>query len=249
MAALARTWAGQCAIDRLDFDLARTLLESALAEHRRLGNVHDAGTTLRSLGQLNLNVGRFDEALRTSDESARIFRALHDPNCGARTALVCGETLHAMGRHAQALRHAEEAASVAARLGFHQSRASAMWLAGRSHEGEGHRQAARQAYFDGLRELAQSTSPGGLPGLLEASGGLHPNAQAAPRLLGLAAALREAWNTPVFPAERADVERWRAAVRLAHDAAVFDRQFAAGRALRREEAIAEALALEASPPA
>jgi tetratricopeptide (TPR) repeat protein len=219
-------------------------LDNALAEHRRLGNVHDAGTTLRSIAQLDLNSGRLDEALRASDESAGIFRALHDPNCGARTALVSSEVLHAMGKHALALSHAEDAAAVAARLGFHHNRAAAMWLAGRSHEASGEREAARRAYFEGLRELAQSTSRASLPGLLEASAGLHADAPAAPRLLGVAAALREAWNTPDFPSERADAERWRAAVRLAHDGAVFDRQFAAGRTLRAEDAIAEALTLQ-----
>ena len=246
MAALSRSWAGQCAIERLDFDGARPLLESVLAEHRRLGNVHDAGMTLRSLGQLNLNSGRFDEALRAGDESARIFRSLHDRNCGSRTALLRGETLHAMGKHALARGQAEEAAVVAADLGFHESRAAAMWLAGRSHEAEGNRNAARRVYFEGLREIAQSTSRAGLPRLLEAIGGLHPNAPAAPRLLGLAAALLELSNTPVFPAERADVERWRAAVRAAHDPLDFDRLFAAGRASHHDDALAEALVLEAS---
>ena len=244
MAAEARTWAGQCAIERLDYDRARTLLEHALAEHRRLGNVHDAGTTLRALGQLDLNVGRFEEALREGDESARIFRTLHDPNCGARTALVCAGALHATGEHALALIQAEEAGAVSARLGFHENAAAAKWLAGRSHEAKGDRGAARRAYFEGLRESAQSTSRAGLPRLLEAVGGLHANAPVAPRLLGLAAALLESSNTPVFPAERADVERWRAAVRAAHDPLVFDRLFTEGRTSRHEDAIAEALALE-----
>jgi hypothetical protein len=121
-----------------------------------------------------------------------------------------------------------------------------MWLAGRSHEAKGDRDAARRAYFEGLREIAQSTSRAGLPRLLEAIGGLHPNAPAAPRLLGLAAALLESSNTPVFPAECADVLRWRAAVRAAHDPLVFDRLFTAGRTRRHEDAIAEALALEVS---
>src|SRR5439155_4901633 len=106
MAALARTCAGQCAVDRNDFDGARALLESALQEHRRLGNVHDAATTLRSLGRLELNVGRLTEARHASEESATIFRALQDPNCAARATLVVAAVLHALGDDTLALRHA-----------------------------------------------------------------------------------------------------------------------------------------------
>jgi tetratricopeptide (TPR) repeat protein len=243
MAAMARTWAGQCAIDRLDFDSARILLEAALAEHRRLGNVHEEATTLRSIGQLDLNTGRLADARRASEESSRMFRALHDLNCGALTTSVLAEVLHASGDHALSLRHANEAANVAAKLGFHHSRAGAMWLAGRNLEANGNPKAARDAYFEGLREVMQATQRAHLPGLLEAIAGMHPDAAAAPRLLGAAAAMREARGSAVFPSEHADVDRWHASVRAGH-ASAFEREFESGRAITCDDAVAVTLSFE-----
>ena len=243
MQALARTWAGQCAVDRFAFDEARTLLDEALAEHRRLGNVHDAGTTLRALAKLDLNAGDLAAALRASEESVTIFRALHDPNCGARSTLVQSEVLHAMGDYRLALRHAEESAAVEAQLGFHHNRAGALWLAGRSHEAQGDSRAARDAYFEGLREVMQATQRAQLPFLLEAIAGTHPDADAAPRLLGAASAMREARGAAVFPSERADVERWHVSVRAAHDAQ-FEHEFEVGRTMTHDDAIAAALLLD-----
>jgi tetratricopeptide (TPR) repeat protein len=243
MQALARTWAGQCAVDRFAFDEARTLLNEALAEHRRLGNVHDAGTTLRALAKLDLNAGDLAAALRASEESATILRALHDPNCGARSTLVQSEVLHAMGNQPLALRHAEDSAAVQAQLGFHHNRAGALWLTGRSYEAGGDRAAATRGYFEGLREVVQALQDTFLPGLLEAIAGTHPEASVAPRLLGAAAAMREACGAAVFPSERADVDRWRASVRAAHEA-TFEREYESGRAMTRDDAAAAALALE-----
>ena len=245
MAAMARSWAGQIAIERLDFAAARRLLEQALADHLRLGNRHEAGTTLRSLAQLDLNQGRFSQALRGSEESASIFRALHDPNCCSRSTAVRAEVLHAMGDHTAALRDAQEVAAVAERLGFHHSRAGALWLAGRSHEALRDRRAARETYLEGLRALARGADDVALPGLLQAIAGTHPDAAEAPGLIGAAAALREARHAPPLPSERADVDRWLAAVRAAHGTA-FEHETAAGKTMARERAIELALALARS---
>jgi hypothetical protein len=89
----------------------------------------------------------------------------------------------------------------------------------------------------------QTTQRAQLPGLLEAIAGVHPDDDAAPRLLGAAAAMREARGTAVFPSERADADRWHASVRAAHDVA-FQHEFESGRAMTCDEAVAVALSLE-----
>jgi hypothetical protein len=172
-----------------------------------------------------------------------MFRALHDLNCGALSSSVIAEVFHASGDHALSLRHANDAANVAAKLGFHHSRAGALWLAGRSHEARGEPRAARDNYFEGLREVMQTTQRAQLPGLLEAIAGVHPGAAVAPRLLGAAAVMREARRAAVFPSERADVDRWHALVRTAHGPA-FEREFEAGRVMTSDDAVAVALSLE-----
>ena len=243
MAALARTWAGRCASERLDFTVGRSLLEDALAAHRRFGNVHDAATTLCALGRLDLNVGHLDDALDASQQSADIFRALHDRNCGSHSALVIAEVLYAKGDHPRAIGLAEESVAIEATLGFHHFDPWALWLVGRCHEAQGNPDAARNAYFEGLHAVVKANQVTNLPCLFEAIAGMHPDASIAPALLGFATALREARYAPPMPSERADVERWTKAVRAARRDA-FERDFAVGRSMGKDDAIARALALE-----
>jgi hypothetical protein len=76
---------------------------------------------------------------------------------------------------------------------------------------------------------------------------MYPDAPVAPQLLGSAAALRERWNVPVFPSERAEHEKRHADVRARLPDADFDRAFAVGRSLTRDDVIRSALALQQSP--
>ncbi|MBF6592054.1 MAG: hypothetical protein IVW57_16215 [Ktedonobacterales bacterium] len=66
----------------------------------------------------------------------------------------------------------------------------------------------------------------------------------AARLLGTAAVLREELGTPQPAGERADVDRAVAAARAALGEEAWAAAFAAGQALTRERAIAEALSTE-----
>ena len=236
-------YAGQCALEQLDFAAARRLLDDALVQHRRIGNVHDAATTLGLLGQLALNEHRLDEACALSSESLRIFRALHDPKCGAYTAMAHATVLCAMGDGAAALPHAESAAASYRELGFPLPLARALCTVGCIHATLGQGDAARRALFSGLIEQQRAHRDTPLPELLEAIAGLHPDAPAAPQLLGSAAALREQLNVPLLPAARAQRERRHAEVRARHPDAAFERAFALGRALTRDETIRSALAL------
>jgi tetratricopeptide (TPR) repeat protein len=243
---LAIQQAGQCALQQLDFTAARQLLDDALIRHRRLGNAHDEATTLRLLGQLALSEHRLDEAHAQSAESLRIFRALHDRNCAADSAAAHAMVLCATGDAAGALNHAESAAATYRELGFPHSLAGTLRIISRVHVALGDVDAARRALFDGLVEQRRANRDHALPKLLEAVAGMYPDAPIAPQLLGKSAALREQWNVPVFPAERAEYETWHTAVRAKHIDPDFDRAFAAGRVLTRDDAIRSALALRQS---
>ena len=241
---LAIQHAGECALEQLDFTAARQLLEDALAQHRRFGNVHDAATTVGLLGHLALNEHRLDEARSQSEESLRVFRALHDLHCGAHAAEIHATVLCAMGETAAALRHAESAVAAYRDLGFAHSLAGSLWILGRIHSVRGDNDAARRVLFDGLVAQQRTNRDTALPGLLEAIAGMYPEASVAPQLLGSAAALRERWRVPIFPSERTEHEGRHASVRARRPVTEFDRAFAVGRALTRDDAIQSALALQ-----
>ena len=237
---------GRCALEQLDFASARRLLDDALVQHRRIGNHHDAAATLGLLGQLALNEQRLDEARALTSESLRAFRSLHDPKCGAREAVLHASVLHAMGDAAQALPHAQSAADAYRELGFPVYRARALCTLGCIQAALGDGDAARRALFDGLGEQQRATRDTGLPDLLEMIAATHAADPVAPRLLGAAAALRERSNIPLLPSDRVQHESRHADVRAKHPEASFDRAFALGSALTRDDAIQAALALRQS---
>jgi hypothetical protein len=219
------------------------LLDDALLQHRRLGNIHDAAATLRMLAHLALNEQRLDEASAQSTESLGIFRALHDPNCAARSARIHAQVLCAAGDPAGALGHAQ---SAAATFREHVSRvelAGALHIVGCIHAEFGDRQAARRALLDAIDAQGGMAFDRGLSRLLEAIAGMHPEAPVAPALLGSASAMREHWKLSMLPAERTEHDRCHAAVRAAYDGGNFERALSTGRALTRDEAIQNARAL------
>jgi hypothetical protein len=78
----------------------------------------------------------------------------------------------------------------------------------------------------------------GLAGVAATAGG----AARAARLLGAADALRQAIGAPLPVAYQTDVDRYLARARAALDPAAFSAAWTAGRALRPDDAITEALA-------
>ena len=242
----ATQYAGECALEQLDFPAARRLLDDALIQHRRVGNVHDAARTLGLLAQLALSEQRLDEARALSSESLRIFRALHDPKCSARQAIVHANVLGARGDVAEALPYAESAAVTYRQLGFSLPLAQALCTVGCIHARLGQGHTARRALFDGLFEQQRAKRDTALPELLEAIAAMDPDTLVAAQLLGAASALREQPNIALLPAERAESERRHADVRARHPEEAFDRAFAFGRALTRDDAVQAALALRQS---
>jgi predicted ATPase/DNA-binding winged helix-turn-helix (wHTH) protein len=237
--------AGQCALEQLDFSAARRMLEDALVQHRRTGNAHDAAQTLSLLSRLALNERRLDEARALSLESLGILRSLHDPKCSANGARHLATVLRAQGDEAAALPHAEFAAATYGELGLPMQLSRALCALGCVHAALGQGEAARRALFSGLVEQQQAERDTYLPELLEAVAAAHADEPVAAQLLGSAAAVRERLNVPLLPIDREERERRHADVRARLPDAEFERAFAAGRALTRDEAIRSALALRA----
>jgi predicted ATPase/DNA-binding winged helix-turn-helix (wHTH) protein len=236
-------YAGQCAFNLLDFAMARRLLEDALVQLRRIGQVHEAADALLQLGQLAFNENRLDEALAMTAESLHTFRTLHDPKCEARTSVIHANVLRSSGDGAAALILAEAAAAAYGEMGLPLQAARALCAVGCIHDTMGQGDAARHALFSGLVEQQRADRDTALPELLEAIAGLHPAAPGAAQLLGSAAAVRERLNVPLLPSERAERERRHADVRARQPGAEFNCAFETGRALARDDAIRSALTL------
>jgi predicted ATPase/DNA-binding winged helix-turn-helix (wHTH) protein len=236
-------YAGQCAFNLLDFTMARRLLEDALVQLRRLGQVHESADALLQLGQLAFNENRLDEALAMTAESLRTFRALHDPKCEARTSVIHANVLRASGDGAGALTLAESAAATYSEMGFPLQAARALCAVGCIHDTMGQGDGARHALFSGLVEQQRADRDTALPELLEAIAGLYPDAPGAAQLLGNAAAVRERLNVPLLPSERVERERRHADVRARQPLAEFACAFETGRTLTRDDVIRSALAL------
>src|SRR5262249_54727226 len=149
-APLAMLFAGESAFERLDFVVARKMLDDSLIQHRRMGNIHDAAQALRSLARLALNEGRLEEAAASCAESLRIFRSLHDPNCSGASASVQAEILFTAGDAAGALREAESAASLFRGYPSARRLVDTLQLMGRFHAALGDEAAARRALSDAL---------------------------------------------------------------------------------------------------
>jgi predicted ATPase/class 3 adenylate cyclase len=243
-APLARVYAGGCALEQLDFTNAHRLLDTALIEHRRMGNVHDAATTLRSLAELALNEKRLEDARMLGAESVRMFHEIHDPNCGARSATVQASVLCAIGEAKEALAHAESVVETYRRTGASKPMlAAGLRALVRVHAAVGDENATRKALVEALEAHRVLDRNRSLPGLLETAARMEQESEAAPKLLGSAKAMRERWCAAVPPAESDEHARCHAAVRAAWDAPEFERLFAAGHALDRDAAIETALAL------
>jgi predicted ATPase/class 3 adenylate cyclase len=243
-APLALVYAGGCALEQLDFTAAHHLLDAALIQHRRMGNVHDAATTLRSLSELALNEGQLNEARALCDESLRMFRAIHDPNCGARSAAVQCAVLCASGEATGALSLAESVVATYRRTGASRPMlAAGLRALARAQAAIGSVDASRKALAEALGVQRSMDLNRALPGMLESAASMRPDSEAAPILLGSAAALRERLRAPVLPVDAEEHGRCHAVVRTARSDADFERLFAAGRALDQSAAIDAALVL------
>jgi hypothetical protein len=173
-----------------------------------------------------------------------MFRAIHDPNCGARSAAVQCAVLCASGEANVALTLAESVVATCRRTGASQPMLSGGLRAlARAHAAMGNVVAGQKALAEALGVQRSMDLNRALPGMLESAAGMRPDTEAAPILLGSAAALRERLRAPVLPVDAEEHERCLAAVRTARSDPEFERLFVAGRALDQNAAIDAALVL------
>ena len=258
-AAFALQGLGVQAVLETEYKRATVLYEEALARFRAIDDAWGIGGTLMNLGCLVGDAGDGERGEELLTKSLAPLRQAGDPDRLARALVNLAEHANDRGDDARAQRLLGESLALLRPLGQREVIAYALGILGAL---SGRRGDTTQA----IAELAESLR------LCHEIGARHWTAQTmermaavavsddraalAARLLGAAAALREATGRRLPPAERAGVEATTAAARRAAGKAVFAAAVAEGRA-QPETVISEAIAAvtsaaqtveEASPP-
>ncbi len=249
--AKALSGAGFLAWNRGEYATATRLSQQALALQRELGDAWGMGLSFMNLGFAAGYQGDLASAYDLHRQSYLLWRQTGDP-------WAIAQALQNMGDFARYRGQLEKAgllymASLALQqragdaFGMALSLAELGLVARDQHDYE--RAAARAV--ESLRLLREQGSTYYVPDCLEllaAVASAQGQPERAARLFGAAEALRQEIGAPVPPPERAAHASRVSAARAGCDAAAFAAAWAAGRAMRLEEAITYALLAEPAPP-
>jgi predicted ATPase/Tfp pilus assembly protein PilF len=244
--ALAMALYGQARalIERGDDHQARVRLEESLATARVAGDIGNIALIVTDLGQLLLRQGDFTTARAYSEEALVLARTVKDRGYIAQALNNLGELARCQGDDATAeacyleslALFRSQGASVDTPRLIHNLAYVAL------HQGDILR--ARALFAESLASFRSNRSQRGvaegLAGLAAVALAQEDGIRAA-RLWGAAEALREAAGVAMWAADQVEYERQLAMLRAGLDEGALDGAWAAGHALPREQAIAEAL--------
>jgi tetratricopeptide (TPR) repeat protein len=242
---------GHVARGQGDYARAVARYEEALAHARAAGNGTIIAYTLDHLALMRQHQGDYPRATAAYQESLAVWRELGSRFGIAQSLRHLGTLARLQGDLARAAAVGEEALALCRELGSPLYIAPALHLLGTvAHEqGDDARAAARFAESLVIcQEINQQSGAAQCLDGLAAVAHSRGEPERAARLLGAAAALRDAIGLIPSPAERADHERTLAAVRAAMDPEAFVAAWGAGRAMPLRQAVDEALAIPASAP-
>jgi DNA-binding CsgD family transcriptional regulator len=235
---------GQVAFFQGDYPPARIELEAALALLRRSGDRWGLVHTLGPLGLIELGQGEFNRARSYLEESLLIARDLGDTRSMALIAASVADVARCQRDYDRAAELYTESLALYQKLG-NKAEIPAIWHnQGYVALGQGNYEAARAFFTDSLlQQLERDNRAGVAEGLagLAALAGVQAAPERAAQLFGAAAAIREAVQAPVWPAERFELENHESAVRAQLDGPTFANLQTAGRTLTLEQAVAYAL--------
>jgi predicted ATPase/DNA-binding XRE family transcriptional regulator len=225
---------------------AFTLGEEALTVAREIDDAHGIAGAHHLLGLVATDQGQLDQA-RTHLQAALAFdREAGDSHGVAFQLSSLGEVAIAQGTLAEAATFIEEALAIWRERGDDWSIAWGLIQLGKVARAQGDRARAvallRQSLTSNAK-LGDKDNAARAISELAAIASEHRLFDAAARLYGSVAALREAIGAPLAPAERARYDQEIAATRAGLDDQTFEAAWAAGLPLSLEDAVAEALVL------
>jgi predicted ATPase/transcriptional regulator with XRE-family HTH domain len=228
-----------------EYGRAEALMAEAAAEFRDLGDHHSRVTIISNLAFAAVMRGDYERARALVQESLADYRAMGDHQGMADDLVTIGLAAQGQGDPRQAAALFGEALEHAREIGYKLGEAAALHRLGLAALDTGDASQALLLLGESLcivRETGDVEEMAGvLDGMIRVIALMSP--ERAARLCGMAAALRETRGTTRPPAEQAPHERAVATIKRTLGEQGFTAASAAGRALPREDAIAEALAV------
>jgi tetratricopeptide (TPR) repeat protein len=220
------------------------LAEESLKLFREIGHRWGICETLTWLAMALINQEDHQQARNHLEESLALARKARDGNEISFAVWQLGRTAMLQGNYAQAITLLEEALAVNRELKLSGGAAFVLSDLGKAILLKGDYQQAISCYKEMLAIYWKFGDERSIASSLEqlasvAVAQTHP--EQAARLFGAAEVLRDARGAARYPFQIADYERNLESLRLQLDEATFAAQWAAGRAMTLEQAIAYAL--------
>jgi ATP/maltotriose-dependent transcriptional regulator MalT len=237
-----------------DYSGAAAFVEESLSLFYELQLKHDIALVLSDLGLTVLFLGEYERATALCEESLAISRELGDLRGIASWLANLGTVVLARGDDQRAQTLCEESLVIRKTLGYKGGCAHTLAILGRIALEQGDHERAVACYHESLSLRQETGEKEGIATVLEglaAVAGRHGQAASAARLLGAAESLRTLLGAPLTPIDRAYQQQTIAALRTHLDEPAFLHAWAAGRALALEDAIAQAVQVNArahTPP-
>jgi non-specific serine/threonine protein kinase len=233
---------------------AAAFVEESLSLFYELKRKHDIALVLSDLGLTVLFLGEYERATALCEESLAISRELGDLRGIASWLANLSTIMLARGDDKRAQTLCEESLAIRKTLGYKGGCAHALAILGRIALRQGDHERAIACYNESLTLRQETGEKEGIATVLEglaAVAGMQGQCASAARLFGAAESLRTLLGAPLPPIDRAHYQQSMAAMRAHLDEPALLNAWTEGRALSLEEAIAQAVrvnAREHTPP-
>jgi predicted ATPase/serine/threonine protein kinase len=235
---------GDMAQQRGNYAEATAHYEDALVLFKELGNQQAVSYVLNNLGNVARDEGDYERALEIHEEALALFRNLGDKRALATSLFNLGEVAQYKGDYGRAAELQNESLALKREVGDKRGITFSLANLGDIARHQGAYKRAAGFYAESLTLCREIGDKRGVAFCLEglAEVACTQNAfERAAQLFGAAEALREAIGAPLPGVERADYERNVKSTRAGLSEETFREQWAQGREMPLERAIAYAL--------
>ena len=235
---------GGMAQGRGEYSRAQALIEESLLLRREIGDKYGIAASLNNLGLVALNQADYTQAQILFEENIALRRELGDK----RGLAFCLTNLGVAALYQQdfrgVMRYCEESLALFRELGYKRGIAASLTNLGRAKLSQGDYEESQRLIEESLGLLEKlgdrASIAESLEALAEIAVGRNEIARAI-RLYGAAEGLRETTGTPLPAPDRAHISAIVDSLRSKIDAPAFFAQWAEGRAMTMDQAIAYGL--------